>query len=494
MAPTTSSAASMFTAQSSDTFGYRLVKRADLAASEVEDDNTSAIEVMVGWGENLLHVAHLTGKKGFALGEDGDFAVPAEKLGSLRLGLVEDGALIVPEGAKGHVDFGSERLSLDELRASQRLVNGRLPLARGQKARLELAGFTVHVAAVAAGKKLSGGTKRRRALGLWVGSALLHVGIVTALMMSPGNSLDDDSAGLDKSTAAYLMQMQKNNAEHEAKEQESDATAKTDGEKAGKDGKAHAGVEGTMGSPKANVTGGHYEVKGPPDSAEVKLAKTRALIESGNIGAIGALSAVFGANPSAMTSFDGADVTIGRDPNDFQGNMTGDHGGDSWGYNGLGMKGVGPGGGCMIGLCDGIGLGTVGDFGTKGPGNGWETGPGGKDLKHKTKTVKPPVDGTTDITGRLPQETIKRIVHANFPRFRACYETGLKKDPGLRGTVITRFIIDTTGAVESASQSGGTLEDGNVKSCVRNVFAGLSFPEPESGKVMVTYPLSLDNE
>lgn len=496
MAASTSSAASPFAAAATaDAYGYRLLKRGEISAAEVEDERASTIEVMVGWGDNLLHVTHLAADGSFSLGEEGDFTVPAGKLGAARVVLIERGALVVPALAKGHVDAGAERRSLDEARADGRLVDGRLSLARGTKVRLELAGFTVHVAAVAAGKKLVGGTaKRRRALGLWVGSALLHVGVVGALMMSPGASLDEESAGLDKSTAAYIMQLQKNNADQEAKEEASDASAKTDGAKAGKDGKTHAGETGMMGSMKASVTGGHYEVKGPPDTAEVKLAKTRTLIEQGNIGAIGALSAVFGANPNAMVAFDGGDVTLGRDPNSFVGNMTGDHGADSFGYNSLGLKGVGPGGGCMFGSCDGIGLGNVGDFGTKGPGNGWDTGPGGKTLTHKTKTVKPPIEGSVEMAGKLPQETIKRIVRANFPRFRACYEAGLKKDPGLRGTVVTRFIIDTTGAVESASLSGGTLEDGNVKSCVRGVFAGLSFPEPESGKVMVTYPLSLDNE
>ncbi len=104
------------------------------------------------------------------------------------------------------------------------------------------------------------------------------------------------------------------------------------------------------------------------------------------------------------------------------------------------------------------------------------------------------IDAGGDTAGKLPPETIKRVIRANFPRFRQCYEAGLKKDPGLKGTVAVRFIIDTTGAIESASLSGGNMSDGAVSSCVLGVYKTLSFPEPESGKVMVNYPIDFQNE
>jgi hypothetical protein len=99
------------------------------------------------------------------------------------------------------------------------------------------------------------------------------------------------------------------------------------------------------------------------------------------------------------------------------------------------------------------------------------------------------IETTADIQGRLPPEVIKRIIRANYPRFRACYESGLKRVPDLKGTVSTAFVIDKDGAVESAKNTGGTLTDEPVKSCVTGVFKTLSFPEPEGGKVKVTYPI-----
>jgi hypothetical protein len=111
---------------------------------------------------------------------------------------------------------------------------------------------------------------------------------------------------------------------------------------------------------------------------------------------------------------------------------------------------------------------------------------------HKTKKVKMVETGAT-VSGRLPPEVIKRIVRANFPRFRFCYETELKKDPALKGTVVTRIVIGASGAVEKAAAEGGTMGNETVQACVTKVFGSLSFPEPEGGKVMVTYPISFDN-
>jgi len=64
----------------------------------------------------------------------------------------------------------------------------------------------------------------------------------------------------------------------------------------------------------------------------------------------------------------------------------------------------------------------------------------------------------------------------------------------LKGTVGVKLVIDTTGAVESAALVPGTLSDTATQGCVLGVFKTLSFPEPEGGKVEVTYPIDFENE
>ena len=101
----------------------------------------------------------------------------------------------------------------------------------------------------------------------------------------------------------------------------------------------------------------------------------------------------------------------------------------------------------------------------------------------------------TVVVGRLPPEVVRRIVRGNFPRLRACYEAGLRKDPGLAGKVAVKFVIDTTGAVVTVTEvPGATLTDAVARACVVAVFKTLSFPEPEGGNVNVTYPIEFRSD
>ncbi len=440
---------------------------------ELDLSAKTALEVKITWGEQVLFITHLSPARDVFVGDESegpvDYKLPCARTQIARA----DGESIS---------------ALNE--------GGALPLSRGQSNVRQIGELTVRVANVAAATAPKGKNKSRRtALGWWGASAALHLAIIAGLTMSPGASLDDETAALDKSTQAYMMAMQKNVQEKEIAEQQPESGDTTTSSGNSSAGAAHAGASGQSGNPAKNMTNGHYAVQGPPDSAEVKLAKTHALIESNRYGAIGALASVFGATHNAPVSFNGGDESIGRDPLDFNGNLAGDHPGDSFGYNGLGPTGTGPGGG---GWFDGVGLNRIGDFGHAcvggncGPGSDWSTGPGGKPSKYVPKGVKM-YDTTVDMTGKLPPDVIKRVIRANFPRFRACYEQGLKKDPGLKGTVAVRFIIDTTGAVESASLSGGSMSDTGVSSCVLGVYRTVSFPEPESGKVLVTYPIDFQS-
>jgi hypothetical protein len=527
----------------------------DVNPADVEEAGKSIVDVTVMWGSTILHSKQLSDGKPYYVGEDvpregvklsaviggaidgtldgwiigapimaprgilkaiknapyHGFIVPAEKLGVTRMAVVTPAgggmAAVIPQGAKGRIVVKDQSMSIEQARAQGLLQPSseapgaeQFPLTEGSKAVVEFNGFTFQSSVAPRGKKVAGAlASTARSLstigGYWLPCALAIGGIYWALRMAPGDSLDPDEAQLDKSTAAYMLQLQKNASSQEVPEQEDNTPQPADKQdKSGGTGTKHRGAEGMMGSPSSQATGGYYQIQGPPDTQEVKIARTRALIESGNYGAIGALTAVFGSTANAPIAFDSdSDVTQGRDPSNFNGNLMGDHPGDSFGFGGLGMSGTGPGGG---GWGDGIGLGTVGGFGHgggTGTGMGYGGGSGRMGQGRKPKTVKM-IEAGTDIQGRLPPDVIKRIVRANYPRFRACYESGLKRDPGLKGTVSVMFIIDTSGAVESASGAGGTMTDGTVSSCVVGVYRTLSFPEPEGGKVRVTYPIDFQND
>lgn len=163
------------------------------------------------------------------------------------------------------------------------------------------------------------------------------------------------------------------------------------------------------------------------------------------------------------------------------------------GGGGLGLSGVGKGGG---GAGDGIGLGgvgTIGRGGGTGQGTGYGAGNGG--IGGGTNRSKPPTisPGKPQITGSLPPDIIRRIVRSNTTRVKVCYEQGLKKKPGLAGTLNVKFTIDKDGKVVSAADAGNsTLGDADVLSCVVKVFLEMGFPKPEKGGIVtVTYPFVL---
>jgi len=165
--------------------------------------------------------------------------------------------------------------------------------------------------------------------------------------------------------------------------------------------------------------------------------------------------------------------------------------GDAFGAGGLGLSGVGEGGGGRGEL--GLGsIGTLGHGAGSGTGEGFGHGDGRLSGEHR---VKPPSVrmGATSVSGRLPPEVIQRIVRQNFGRFRLCYEKGLRVNPALGGRVEVRFQIQRDGSV-SAISATGTLADASVTACVGAAFRQLSFPQPEGGTVIVSYPILFSND
>ena len=91
--------------------------------------------------------------------------------------------------------------------------------------------------------------------------------------------------------------------------------------------------------------------------------------------------------------------------------------------------------------------------------------------------------------GRLPPEIIQSVVRERFDDFQRCYDDGLRRNPSLRGTVGTRFVIGRDGRVTSVTNTGDDVTDATFVRCVAGVFHSLVFPPPEGGLVTVVYPI-----
>jgi len=490
---------------------YKLVKSGpDVNPDEVEVPHLAAVEVMVMWDTNVLHVSHLSPPRSFFVGEETqvacDYFVPSEALGTTRAPVVVSRggstSLIIFPRATGAVEIaGQGKTTFQELIASGRARSSselsgahEFDLPANAKARMELEGGLVfQVSSVNAGKKPPVGVLAGAdpAAFLFVGlSSLLHIGIVASLAFFMPKMNLDDSEAIDRDQILLMQKMLNAAAEREQEEKPTEQVAEnTADNKEGGTGTRAKGEEGSMGNPNTKETGHKFGVQGPADNADPHIARQAALKEAAEFGMIGLLNVGAGGDPNAPTAPWGREESSGNDPMSARGNMWGDSIGDSFGAGGLGLSGVGEGGG---GRGEGIGLGNIGTIGHgAGTGNGQGFGNGHGRLGGAHATKSPQLrQGATTVNGRLPPEVIQRIVRQNFGRFRLCYENGLRTNPTLSGRVAVKFVIDRSGSVSTAQDGGSDIPDKGVVSCVVRGFGNLSFPQPEGGIVTVVYPIT----
>ncbi len=187
-----------------------------------------------------------------------------------------------------------------------------------------------------------------------------------------------------------------------------------------------------------------------PPAAEKKMTREEALREAAEYGMIGLVNT--DPAPDGTTT--------------VKGGLSGGDIGDAFGAGGLGLTGTAGGG---------TGLGSIGTLG-----HGAGTGFGGAGVHAEA----------TSVSGRLPPEVIQRIVRQSYPRFRRCYEDGLRSNAKLEGKVSVKFTIGRDGAVAAVSgDDRTTMPDKKVVACVAAAFSTLAFPQPAGGIVVVVYPI-----
>jgi FHA domain len=493
-------------------FAYSMVKSGpDVNPDEVEVAHASAVEVMILWDSNVLHVSHLTPPRSFYVGEEFseksacDYFIPSETLGTTRAPIVVSrgvgAALVILPRSRGYVDLpGQGKVTLADLvssgraRPSSEMSGGyEFELPPNAKARMELEGSSLvfQVSAVNAGKKVPVGflATMEPAAFLFTGlSFLLHMGLVAVFAFFMPNMRGDDSEDLDRDQILMMQKLLNAAADREQEERQEETQEVSADQKEGGTGTRAKGEEGSMGNPNTKDSGHKYGVQGPKDNPDPHLAKQAALQEAAQFGMIGLISTMGGGDPNAPTAPWGREESSGADEKSARGNMFGDTIGDSFGAGGLGLSGVGEGGG---GRGEGIGLGNFGGLGHgagTGTGQGIGNGRGRLGGGHQVKAPKLR-EGATQVNGRLPPEVIQRIVRQNFGRFRLCYENGMRNNPNLQGRVSVKFVIDRSGAVSMTADGGSDLPDQGVVQCVVRGFGNLSFPQPEGGMVTVVYPI-----
>lgn len=94
-----------------------------------------------------------------------------------------------------------------------------------------------------------------------------------------------------------------------------------------------------------------------------------------------------------------------------------------------------------------------------------------------------------EVSTGLDRELIAALIRKNIGHILYCYERSLSANPNLFGKVSVRFIIGSSGKVETQKIGESTLRDGRVEHCILDKVSQWKFPEPKGGvQVVVTYP------
>lgn len=125
----------------------------------------------------------------------------------------------------------------------------------------------------------------------------------------------------------------------------------------------------------------------------------------------------------------------------------------------------------------------IGAIGTQG---------GGKvDLGDKKETVvKGRVqDATPEIeSADVDRDALARYVRARKAAIQSCYEKELKRNPNLKGKVVVRFTIKTSGRAGDIEIEENTLGSEAVGSCIRTTIRSWVFPFKPDDETAVSYP------
>jgi hypothetical protein len=452
-----------------------------------------SVHLVLRWGATVLRATRLSPPRGFALGDGGDWMLPAGALGAPRLELlgVRDGRVflsphpgaprapvILREGSRERVQLGALRIDVEVDRVAA--VSGvawrpalgslRHPLASAALHALLLGALRGFAPSAASGS--IDATEAREGIALMTG-------LLARSDAQDGRPRDPHVDGDLQATGS-----------------------RDDARTPGGAGRPAQSEEGALGSAVARTARGRVGVLGPHDAIDPRLARESEPIEMiwDRIG----MDRVPMPDPDAPVAPWGRVLSHGTEEASARAPMWGGAIEDALGLGGLGLSGTGEGGGfhaAAIGLGDprlgeGAGTGSSGmsglghGYGACGCGEGISEGHGRLGGSHVVRPARLRTAAVT-VRGRLPAEAIQRVVRANEGRFRACYERGLDRQPGLRGRVATKLVIARDGSVPVAVDAGSDLPDGAVVSCIARAFESLSFPPPEDGVVTVVYPFSL---
>jgi Ca-activated chloride channel family protein len=90
--------------------------------------------------------------------------------------------------------------------------------------------------------------------------------------------------------------------------------------------------------------------------------------------------------------------------------------------------------------------------------------------------------------GSLDRDAIQKVVNQNIAQIQRCYERELLRHPGLSGKLQIEWTIGKDGRVARVRLVYDSLGSSAVANCIMTAIRGWSFPAPQGGEVVVSYP------
>jgi outer membrane biosynthesis protein TonB len=125
----------------------------------------------------------------------------------------------------------------------------------------------------------------------------------------------------------------------------------------------------------------------------------------------------------------------------------------------------------------------IGDLGTSGGGNVGLAEKGTATVKASMQMQAPDVESTD-----VDREKLAAYVRARKGAIQQCYEKELKRNPSLKGKVVVRFSITTSGRTGDIDIEENTTGNEAVASCIKTTIRGWVFPFKPESDVPVAYP------
>jgi TonB family protein len=93
----------------------------------------------------------------------------------------------------------------------------------------------------------------------------------------------------------------------------------------------------------------------------------------------------------------------------------------------------------------------------------------------------------------LTSDELRRVIRAEIPRVRACYDAALRNARVFDGAVTVAFDVIADGRTRAVRIESSSVPDPGAQRCVLDVMRSLSFPPPRGGEpIGVRYPIAFN--